>query len=101
MFLCCKKQDEYININIFKIPNKEFPINGWIFPCFGLSNYICRKPISKTIIINKYEINMCSECQKRMKLIKNEKKDLYKRCKIIELKYNLRLKDEKRNLFII
>lgn len=105
MFDCCKKEKNIININTFKKYNKEFPINGWIFPCIGLSNKFCDIPISKTIIIDKYEINMCNDCQKKLNIEENEKENVYKKCKNIELKYELRIKKEEEerrtNIFIV
>ena len=105
MFDCCKKEKKIININTFKKNNKEFPVNGWIFPCIGLLNNKCGSPTSKTIIIDKYEINMCYDCQKKLNIYKNEKEKVYKKCKNIELKYELRMKKEeeekKTNIFIV
>ena len=105
MFDCCKKEKVIININTFKKHNKEFPVNGWIFPCIGLLNNKCGSPTSKTIIIDKYEINMCSDCQKKFNIEENEKENVYKKCKNIELKYELRIKKEEEerrtNIFIV
>jgi hypothetical protein len=105
MLSCCKKEKKIININTFKKHSNDFPVNGWIFPCIGLSDNICGEPISKTIIIDKYEINMCSYCQKKLNIDKNEKDKVYKICKDLEFIYELRMKkekDEKKvNIFIV
>ena len=89
MFKCCKTYN-IKNINTFRRPTKEFPMNGWIFPCMGLSTTICSLPTERTIYIKQYEINMCHSCQTIKKTIRNETGRIYKRCINIEDNYNLR-----------
>ena len=58
-----KEKPKIKNISSIYYNNKSFPSNGWIFGCIVCDNATSRSKIFE----NKYEIHLCTKCEKKNK----------------------------------